>query len=440
MKSHIAIIGGGMGGTFMSILLAKKGYTVSLYEKRPDIRTLPLHSNRSINQSLSLRGVRILEDIGLWSSLKNIMLVETGRTVHTIGGRTFYSPYGIDDTEVHYEFNRNTLNCALLDIAASLPLVTIHFHMRCIGIDAENRTVTFEDTKTGKRTTTNQDMVIGADGVYSVVRSSMELRGITKTKRLALDGGYKSFYIPPSDNKKISLSNDTFHMWPRNDSFLFAISNIDGSMMFTIILPNLGTKNFSSFATDQEIFSFFNKNFSDISLIVPLFVDGFKKNKMGHLECLYTSSWHDETFAVLLGDACHAIMPFYGQGVSATFEDCIGLMKYIENFAPNWKRIFSLYQLSRKRNTDVLTDLSTQRFLELKDGFRSKKYLAQQNIETILSRLFPSFWKPLYSLITHTSMPYADAYRRYRIQQRIASLLGMDFFILLYTFFRKENK
>lgn len=439
MKTHITIIGAGMGGTLMAIFLAKKNYTIDLYEERPDIRTIPPLSNRSINQSLSLRGIRVLEEMGLWSSLRKMTLVEKGRTVHPIDGSTFFSPYGRNMKEVAYSFNRNSFNGVLLEHADSYPNITLHFSMRCVGIDRKRRTVTFQNTKTKKKIVRKTDSVIGADGVNSVVRKTLEQEHITESKRLYLEWGYKSLYIPHSHPTLRSLTNETFHMWPREDCALLAIPNIDGSFVFTIVLPIKGSGSFSNVKTEQDILTFFTTNFPDISSLAPQFADNFKKNRQGHFESLYTTCWHDDDFAVLLGDACHAPTIFYSQGVSATFEDCWVLAECIDRYAPDWRVIFATYEKRRKKNTDVLADLCIRRFYELKDGFRSKKFLAKDRLEALLCRLFPSLWKPLYTLITHTSIPYADAYKRYQTQQRIARVLGMDLWIALYARFMKKD-
>jgi kynurenine 3-monooxygenase len=435
MKAPIVIIGGGMGGSLMAIVLAQKNYIVDLYEERPDIRDIPPRSNRSINQSLSIRGLNVLEKIGIWSSLQKLTLVEKGRTVHPLDGCTFFSPYGRDEKEVHYSFNRNVFNGALLDHASTYPNIRLHFNMRCT--DIHKRTVTFENTKTHQKLIKEAQVVIGADGVHSIARTILEQKGITTSERIYLEWGYKSLYIPAC--QATSLANETFHIWPREDCALLAIPNRDGSFVFTIVLPLKGAKSFSGLKTKQAILSFFETNFPDVAGLAPLFTENFEKNRLGHFESVYTSRWHDEDSLVLLGDACHAPTIFYSQGVSATFEDCLTLAECIETYGPNWKRVFTCYQEQRKRHTDVLADLCVQRFYELKDGFRSKKFLAREATESALSRLFPFFWKPLYTLMTHTSIPYADAYRRYQTQQRIAKLLGLELIVSLYALLMKEE-
>lgn len=440
MNKHITIIGAGMGGTFLAILLAKKNNTVDLYEERPDIRKIPPSSDRSINQSLSLRGIRILEETGLWPEIKKITLTEKGRTVHTIEGSSFFSPYGKSATEVHHTFSRTTLNSTLLDLAQAEKNITIHFHTRCTGIDKKTRVIQLHNTKTGKRYNQTTDIVLGADGVHSIVRTTLEKQKRTESKKIQLDLGYKSVHIPDSHRILQSLSRETFHMWPRENCFLFAIPNRNGSFIFTIILPMDGEAGFSELLKQNRMRDFVRKNFPDVASLATPLAEGFKKNRQGHLECLYTSCWHDGAFSTMIGDACHAIMPFYGQGISATFEDCMALVDCIERYAPDWNTAFTAYQASRKPHTDVVTDLSIQRFYELKDGFRSKHYLAKQAIESALSRYIPFLWKPLYSWITHTSIPYAEAYRRYTTQQRIARLLGMDLWINLYARFMQTTQ
>ncbi len=429
-----------MGGSLMAILLAKRNYAVGLYEEHPDIRTIPRLSNRSINQSLSLRGIHVLEKIGLWSSLRHMTLTEKGRTVHPLNGSTFFSAYGKNTEEVAYSFNRNSFNGALLDHADSYPNIRVHFSMRCVDVDKKKRTVTFHNEKSNTYVTKKADVVIGADGVNSIIRKTMEDQKRTESKRLYLEWGYKSLYIPASHPTLRSLTNKTFHMWPREECALLAIPNIDGSFVFTIVLPIQGTISFSSMQKVQDIRAFFTNTFPDISSLAPLFTETYQKNRQGHFETVYTSRWHDDDFAVLLGDACHAPTIFYSQGASATFEDCNVLAECIDTYAGNWQQVFALYEQRRKKHTDVLADLCVQRFYELKDGFRSKKFLAKDRLEALLARLFPSVWKPLYTLITHTSIPYADAYRRYQTQLRIARLLGMDLWVALYALFMKDNR
>lgn len=431
-KKVYTVIGAGMGGTLASILLAKRGYKVELFESRDDIRSTPPNSDRSINQSLSIRGISILKKAGIWNELEKLTLKEKGRTVHTAEGEWFFSPYGRNENEIQYSFNRNTFNSKLLDLVEKEKNVSIYFNMRCIAVDRINKSVSFKNTKNNKTIIRKVEVLIDSSGINSVSREEFEKNNITTTVRKNLDWGYKSLYVS-SDNKVIkSLNTETFHIWPRENCSLFAIPNIDGSFVFTIILPN---ELFGKLIKVEDILNFFSSNFTDIAGLAPVFIDQFKNNKQGRFECLYTTKWHDD-FIVLLGDASHAIMPFYSQGASATFEDCQELVESISKSPAELNTAFSNYQKLRKANTDILTDLSHRRFYELKNGFRSARNLAQDKLEIFISK-HVSFYAPLYTFIAHTTIPYAKAYKRYLIQRKISKLLGMDLLLIIYTNIQK---
>src|SRR2546429_1060821 len=421
-KPNISIVGAGMGGTLMAIFLSRQGFSVDLYEERSDVRKIEPNSDRSINQSLSLRGVSIFEELGLWKQLRPKTLVERGRVFHISDGNKIFSPYGRADHEVHYTFNRNALNGFLLDQAESLPGVRVFFETRFVDFDSQSRVATFVDRHKNKKFQKKIDILIGADGINSAVRGWIP-EGKISYQREKLDWGYKNFYVPKELGK--ALRDDVFNMWPRENCALFAIANSSGSFVCTLMLPMQGPVSLESIRTEEDIRQFFQANFSEVLPLLLNLGEEFVNNKTGKFECVYASLWHFEDKVVMLGDAVHAFMPFYGQGVSATAEDCKSLASCIKKYYPDWKKAFVEYEKERKVNTDTITNLSKERFYALKDGYRSQYFRSKEKAELVLSRLFPGFWIPLYSLVSHTTIPYAGALKRYRRQQAIAKYLGI---------------
>lgn len=429
-KPKITIIGSGMGGTFLAILLANKGFSIEIFEQRPDLRKIPPNADRSINQSLSIRGIKILEEVGLWKALQKMTLKELGRTVHNPDGSKFFSPYGRNKNEIQYSFNRNSFNSALLNRLDIYKKVKIYFATSCQNVNFQNRTLELRNEKTGLVFEKKFSILVGADGINSIVRKKIdEVLGENAEKR-TLNWGYKNFYLPSSKKLASFLRNDTFHIWPREESTLFAIPNVNGSFNSTLILPLETNGQLVGLQTATRVKKFFTDNYHDVLPFVPHLLSDFKNNKTGRFTSIYTDNWYYQDLAVLLGDSAHAIMPFYSQGVSATFEDCLSLANNIEKYYPNWKKTFKHYQQERKENTDTLANLSELRFRELKDGFRSWAYVVGEKIELTLTKIFP-FWRPLYTLIAHTSIPYREALKKYQKQLEIRNLLFAIVFLLI---------
>ncbi|GCE13520.1 kynurenine 3-monooxygenase [Tengunoibacter tsumagoiensis] len=432
MTTHttkIAIVGAGPGGTLMAIYLAKQGFTVEVYERRGDMRLEAVEQGRSINLTLAVRGLHALEKVGLLHSVLSITMPLKGRTIHGLDGTQKFQPYGKDEHEVIYSIQRKDLNIALLNHVDSFPNVKVFFHKRCVSLDKETKTLHLLDELSNETVSVTADIIIGADGAYSTVRQQLMRMQKTHYKQEYLDWGYKQLTIPPGPDGSFLLREDTLHDWPRGDVMMLAIPNYDGCFTCTCVLPFKGEVSFDTLNTESAVAAFFKNQFADVVPYIPGLANQFLHNQINDFITVSTDPWYYKDAIVLLGDACHAVYPFYGQGMNAAFEDCFVLSECIKNHPGNWEAAFASYQQKRLRNTNVLAQLSKENFDELRDKVRSPWLVAQKKTIAALNRLFPRTWIPLYTMMTHTTMPYADALERCQKQNRAARWLGIDLII-----------
>ncbi|WP_329025981.1 FAD-dependent oxidoreductase [Streptomyces sp. NBC_00690] len=418
---NIVIVGAGMAGTMLAIRLARRGHWVDVVERRGDPRGTNGPEAASISVGLSERGRAALHDIGLLEDALAKAVPMSGRIVHH-GGRITYQPYGADDTEVLHSVRRHDLNIALLDAAESVPRVRLWFGHRVTGLAGT-------EVQTPARTF-SADLVVGADGAYSTVRSHLHRQVRAEFHQTHLDWGYREFTIPAVDRP------EALHVWPGSRGLVVAHPNPDGSLTGTVFLPFDGDTGFSGLSDPARAGAFLAEEFGDLTDLVPDLVTQFLAHEPGSLVSVRTAPWqHDRV--VLVGDAAHAVFPFYGQGMNAAFEDCAVLDACLAEHTLG--DALAAFEARRRPHTDVLAELSARNFVELRDQVRSPVFLARKRIDFALGRLLPG-WRTLYAMISHSSLPYGDALARARRQDRLlGGLLGLGAVTLLAAARRKRS-
>ena len=401
----ITVVGGGLAGSLISVYLAKRGFQVNLFEYRQDMRKADISAGKSINLALSTRGLRALELVGLKGAILANALPMKGRMMHSENGSLDYQPYGRDGQYIN-SVSRGGLNRQLLELADENPNVNIYFEHKCLDVDLDSGTTTFE-TSDGKVVDIKADYVIGADGAFSAVRNKMMRAGRFNYSQSYLEHGYKELTIAPTHDGEFALQSDCLHIWPRGEYMLIALPNPDRTFTCTLFYPFEGENSFSSMQNEEDVLTFFDKHFPDAVPVMPNLVNDFFDNPTGSLVTVRCYPWVRGK-AALIGDACHAVVPFYGQGMNCAFEDCVVLDECLEKFA-DWEVALDEYQKSRKTNADAIADLAIQNFVEMRDKVGDSEFLNYKEIEHRLCELYPDQFKSQYEMVTFTNLPYREA-------------------------------
>ena len=429
-KKNITIIGAGLVGSLLSIYLAKRGNKVSIYERRPDMRKETMSAGRSINLALSDRGIRALEEVGIMDEIRKIAIPMNGRQMHFVDGTNPYQAYGREGQFIN-SVSRGELNKMLMDLAESNG-VEIFFNQKCNNIDFKKNKIIFEDSVSDELSTVNSELIFGSDGAYSAARLTHQLQHDRfQYDQYYIDFGYKELNIPAGENGTFLLEKNALHIWPRGNYMLIALPNIDGSFTCTLFFPFEGDPSFKSLDSKEKVRSFFHKTFSDASALMPTLEDDFFNNPTSSLVTVKCFPWvRDGSFA-LIGDAAHAIVPFFGQGMNCGFEDCSVLNGLIDKEEENWEAILAKYQTLRKPDADAIADLALNNFVEMRDKVGDPKFLLQKKIEAKFSAKYPGKWLPAYSQVTFSpDIRYSDALkngaRQEKIMQKIMALPGIE--------------
>lgn len=421
MTQKITLVGGGLAGSLLAIYLAKRNFDVTIYEKRSDMRKEGYIGGRSINLALSHRGIRALRELGVLNEVLPMAIPMQGRMLHDPAGNLAYFPYGKDDSEYINSISRGGLNIALLNLAEKFPNIKILFDEECKDIDFDTNTVTFQNTQTHHNQSIKSDVVIATDGAGSAIRNAMTSRldGYTQDT-VFLAHGYKELEIPAKNNT-FQIEKNALHIWPRGTYMMIGLPNLDGSFTMTLFFPNKGENSFESLDTKEKVQDFFTLHFKDALDIMPDLAEDFFKNPTGGLATLYCTRWNVEGKVLLLGDAAHAIVPFYGQGMNASFEDCIVLNDCLEKYnvvghANNWEEIFDEYSKTRKKDTDAIGELAIENFYEMRDKVAEPSFQKMRKLEHKLENTFPEYHSK-YSMVTfHPEVPYSEAKRKGNLQ------------------------
>ena len=441
MPQKFILVGSGLAGGLLAAYLGRRGHDVDLYERRADPREGNIVGGRSINLAVSTRGIHALEQIGIADEVLQHAIPMRGRMIHPAGAgaSTIFAPYDVDPNKHINSIGRAALNTTVIEAAQRYPNVRVHFNRRCTDVDL-TEAIAYLETETGQLTAKG-DAVIGVDGAFSAVRHSMQ-------KKLAefeydesyLPHGYKELIIPPGPNGGWRMEKEALHIWPRKSFMMIALPNPDGSFTCTLFWEFEGPRSFATTKTDEEVCDFFREEFPDAVPLMPTLLTDFRENPTGSLVTIRCAPWSYKDKVALVGDAAHAVVPFYGQGMNAAFEDCVVLDECLAEFADNRERAFAEYFVRRKENADALADLAVENFVEMRDKTASRTFRAKKKLDHFLEALLPGVYLPLYAMVTFTRMPYATAAKRARFQDRIVygSLFGVGVlvFLLLIGLFR----
>ena len=418
----ITLIGAGLNGPLLALGLVKRGFKVEIFERRPDMRRVRISAGRSINLALSTRGIHALTEAGLWTGMRKIIIPMKGRMMHSPTSQLTFQPYGKDESEVINSISRAELNIALMN-AAEAQGVKIQFQQRCTGTDLKTGAVRLRNERTGKERTSKADVVIGCDGSASAIRGEMLKLNRFNFSQQHLDYGYKELTIPAGPRGKHALESNALHIWPRGNYMLIALPNVDGTFACILFLPFEGHDSFSQLSTRDLVIEFFESRFPDAALLMPNLAENFFANPTGTMVTIKCSPWHVEGHTLLLGDAAHAIVPFFGQGINCGFEDCTTLLGLLDRHGADWERVFHEFEAARKVNTDAIADMAVENFVEMRDRVADPGFLFRKKVELALEAKYPKLFVPKYAMVTFHRIPYATALQRGQVQDAMLTEL-----------------
>ncbi len=402
------VAGAGLVGSLWSVYLAKRGYEVDVYERRPDLRKAELSAGKSINLALSDRGWKALKKVGLEDEIRKVAIPMYRRVMHALDGSLTYQPYGKEDQAI-WSVSRGGLNCVLMDLAEREGKVKIQFEHKCSDVNLENGSATFQHVHTDEKVETDPGLLFGTDGAFSAVRKKMQRTDRFSYSQEYIDHGYKELSIHPNADGSHKLEKNALHIWPRGEFMLIALPNMDGSFTCTLFHPYGGEVGFDALDNDEKVVDFFKKTFPDAFELMPHLLDDWHENPTSSLVIIRCFPWTKNGQVALLGDSSHAIVPFYGQGMNAGFEDCTVFDEILENTQENWEDAMKQFEVKRKPDADAIADLAMRNFVEMRDLTGDPKFLLQKKIERKFSDLHPGKWIPLYSMVTFSHIPYAEA-------------------------------
>ncbi len=418
----ITLIGAGLNGPLLAILLRQRGFEVEIYERRPDMRRVRVDAGRSINLALSVRGIYALQRAGLWERMRSIVIPMKGRMMHSPAGELTFQPYGQNEAEVINSISRAELNIALMN-AAEEQGALIHFNRRCTGYDLTTGSLKLREEETRKETALSTDILIACDGSASAIRTAMLKKNRFDFSQQHLGHGYKELTIPAGIRGEHLLEAHALHIWPRGNLMLIALPNIDGTFACILFLPFEGAESFAALASPEEVLAFFHSRFADAARLMPQLAENYFANPTGSMVTIKCAPWHANGNALLLGDAAHAIVPFFGQGINCGFEDCTTLIDLIDRHGPDWPLIFNEFESARKANTDAIADMALENFIEMRDRVSDSRFLFRKKVELALEQKYPALFVPKYAMVTFHRIPYSVALARGTVQERVLAEL-----------------
>lgn len=427
--TKIGIVGGGLVGSLLSIYMAQAGFKVDVYERRPDTRKMKAVGGRSINLALSNRGWKALEEVGIADEIKELAIPMNGRVIHQADGTVDFQPYG-KEGEAIYSVSREGLNNALDALSMSLPQVDYHYDAQCEDIDIQRGILYFSNYKEKKFFKAKPDIIFGADGAFSKVRLALQMRKRFDYTQDYLEHGYKELTIPAGENGTWQIEKNALHIWPRRSFMLIALPNLDGSFTCTLFLSFEGKESFENLKTPEAVIEFFQTEFSDALPLMPTLIQNFFENPTDALITVRCFPWTYNDKFLLIGDASHAIVPFYGQGMNSGFEDCRVFNQLLhENKGEggddiNWANLCQEYENLRKPDAEAIADFALKNFIEMRDSVADDNFLLRKTIEKYLQKQHPDVFTPTYSLVTFKDeVRYSEAMRRSKIQDKLFAKL-----------------
>src|SRR5919108_1637499 len=420
MAQRFVLIGSGLAGGLLAAYLGRRGYDVELYERRADPREGNIVGGRSINLALSTRGIHALEQLGIAEEVLQHAIPMPGRMIHDKSGELHFTPYDVDPKKCINSIGRAALNTTVIEAAQRYSNARVHFNHKCTDVDLDSATAQLLNSSTHQLITASGDAVIGVDGAFSAVRQSMQLKiDNFQYDESYLAHGYKELTIPPGPDGSWQMEKNALHIWPRKSFMMIALPNPDGSFTCTLFWEFEGPRSFATTKTDDDVRQFFEEEFPDAVPLMPTLLEDFRQNPTGSLVTIRCAPWFYHDKVCLLGDAAHAVVPFYGQGMNAAFEDCVVLDECLAKFSGDRQRALTEYFARRKENADALADLAIQNFIEMRDKTASRTFRAKKKLDHFLEGILPGIYLPLYTMVTFTRIPYAAAARRARRQDRI---------------------
>lgn len=433
-KKRIAIVGAGPVGSLLSLYLSKRGYQVSVFERRSDLRLQDTGGGRSINLALSSRGIKALNEVGLAESVRNTTIPMHGRMIHSVDGQLNFQPYGREGQFIN-SISRSGLNIMLMNEAEKLG-VGIKFNQKVDLVDLENIRLEISPPvqpsilKSIEPKHEPYGLIIGADGVYSSVRNAFQISDRFDYSQSYIEHGYKELTIPAGKASEFLLEKNALHIWPRESFMLIALPNIDGSFTCTLFFPFNGPLSFASIETKEDASMFFNKYFPDVLPLLPSLAADFLSVPPSSLVTVKCWPWAKNN-ALLIGDAAHGIVPFFGQGMNAGFEDCRILNDLLDLYKDDWEKVLPEFQRLRKPDTDAIAELALANFIEMRDLVANPEFILRKKIEARFHQLYPDQWIPLYSMVTfNENMRYSEALemgkRQKAIMDRVMAINGIE--------------
>ncbi len=414
----VNIVGAGLAGSLLALLLARRGLSVTLHERRPDPRQAQPERGRSINLALAARGMRALERAGVMERVRPLLIPMRGRLVHGSSGQTALQPYGQREHEVIWSVGRADLNRVLIEEASRHAGVSVRFNQLCLGADVREDGLRFRDQASGALHEVSLTPTIATDGAGSAVRGSLAAAGLVSVHEEWLDHDYKELSVPPATGRH-ALEPNALHIWPRGGFMLIALPNTDGSFTATLFLARTGAASFAALVTDEAVAGFFQHHFPDALPLMPDLLAEFASHPQGQLGTVHATPWHVAGRVLLLGDAAHAIVPFHGQGMNAAFEDCVVLDALVAR-AADWPAVFAQFEQSRRPNAAAIAHMALENYTEMRDAVLDARFVRRKELAMGLERRFPDRFIPRYSMVMfHPEISYAEALRRGAVQAQL---------------------
>ena len=427
MGRKITLIGAGLTGPLLATYLTHHGYEVDIYERRSDMRKETISAGRSINLAMSVRGIQALKEVGIYEKIKPLTIPMKGRMIHGLNGSTHLQPYGQKEEEVIYSVSRATLNMELMSLAEETGKIRIYFNQKCTHVDLDKKRFNILNESTGEESDHSFQLIIGVDGSASAVRNSMVDRGKIQFTDKPLGHGYKELTIPPSETGEFQLEPNALHIWPRGKFMLIALPNMDRSFTCTLFFPMEGETSFATVNSKEKIISLFEAYFPDSISLLKRLTEEYRTNPTGILGSVYCDPWHLGDSAVLLGDAAHAVVPFFGQGMNASFQDCTVLNGLMIEHGDDWKTILNEFSQLHVKNGHAIANMALENYIEMRDKVNDSQYRIRRKLELALENQFPDRFIPRYSMVSFHQIPYSKVYQRGNLQLKIIeALLDLD--------------